>query len=179
MSSWDMGIDSNVSPREHWRFSHLPSLTMNLPRREVVRALLLDHERRILLLHWRDPVTGIQFWEPPGGRREANESHVEALKRELAEETGLTGVVIDGVLRDLEHRFIFAGQTYDNIERYFVCHLAGKESTEPRRDAIEELGILEMRWFRVDELERIPVEHLEPPELLSMLRLADGCPAPE
>ena len=152
---------------------------MSLPRREVVRALLLDHERRLLLLHWRDPITGIEFWEPPGGRREAEETYVDALKRELAEETGLTGVVIDGVLRDLEHRFIFAGQLYDNIERYFICHLAGSESTEPHRDAIEDLGIIEIRWFRVEELERIPAERLEPPELLSLLRLADRRPAPE
>jgi 8-oxo-dGTP pyrophosphatase MutT (NUDIX family) len=152
---------------------------MNQPLREVVRALLLDRERRILLLHWRDPITGIEFWEPPGGRREPEETYVDALKRELAEETGLTGVVIDGVLRELEHRFVFAGQVYDNIERYFICHLADSESTELRRDAIEEAGILETRWFRMEELERMPAGRLEPPELLPMLRLADTPQAPE
>jgi 8-oxo-dGTP pyrophosphatase MutT (NUDIX family) len=152
---------------------------MNSARRSVARALLFDHDRRILLIHWRDPETGREFWEPPGGRREERETYVDAIRRELVEETGFTEVAIDGFVKDLEHRFTFAGQLYDCVERYFICHLIGKEATEPRRDALEEAGIVDIRWFRVDELERIPAEHLEPPELLSMLRLIEGRSAPE
>ncbi|MBR61275.1 MAG: hypothetical protein CL904_01250 [Dehalococcoidia bacterium] len=44
-----------------------------------------------LLLHWHSKV---QSWLPPGGHIEANEDPVEALKREVLEETGLAVEVI-------------------------------------------------------------------------------------
>ena len=152
---------------------------MMTPRREVARALLFDPGRKILLVHWRDPVTAREFWEPPGGRRENGETYVDALRREVAEETGFTEVVIEGFVRDLDHAFTFAGQLYDCSERYFICRLIGKEAAEPRRDVLEEAGILEIRWFRAEELKEIPTEQLEPPELLSMLRLVEARSAPE
>ncbi len=152
---------------------------MKPPRREVARALLFDPRRRILLVHWRDPVTARKFWEPPGGGREEGETYVDALRREVAEETGFTEIAIGAFVKDLDHSFTFAGQLYDCRERYFICRLIGEEAAEPRRDVLETAGILGVRWFGAEELKEMPPDQLEPPELLSMLRLAEARSASE
>lgn len=60
--------------------------------RESVRALILDPDDNVLLVHFRwdgaDPAAG--FWANPGGGLEPGESRLAALQRELREETGLT-----------------------------------------------------------------------------------------
>ncbi len=60
--------------------------------RESVRALILDPDHNVLLVHFRwdgvEPAAG--FWANPGGGLEPGESRLSALQRELREETGLT-----------------------------------------------------------------------------------------
>jgi 8-oxo-dGTP pyrophosphatase MutT (NUDIX family) len=146
---------------------------MNSPRREVARALLFDDELRILLIHWRDPDTGREFFEPPGGQREAGESYENALRREIAEETGILDIEIGDVLTELDHSFTFAGVRYDCFERYFFCRVAGTRRTQPILDAVEGEGILGTQWFTRADLRRRPVDDFEPPELLAMLHRLD------
>ena len=50
---------------------HLPSVTV----------MLFDDDGRLLMLHWRDPMTRHEFWEPPGGLRESDETFEGALRR--------------------------------------------------------------------------------------------------
>ena len=141
--------------------------------RDVVRALLFDQEHRLVLLHWRDPTSGREFLEPPGGRREEGETDVEAVRREVAEETGLTDIVVEGFLATIEHRFTFAGKDHDCRENYLLCRIDVESITEARLDAVEEAGIMGIRRVSVDELDQFPVEVLEPPQLRELLDLAD------
>ncbi len=54
-----------------------------------------------VLLHWHPKVEG---WLPPGGHIEANEDPVQAVLREIEEETGITAEVLPtGVVLDLEY----------------------------------------------------------------------------
>jgi 8-oxo-dGTP pyrophosphatase MutT (NUDIX family) len=142
---------------------------MNLSRREVARALLFDEDLRILLIHWRDPETGREFFEPPGGHREGDESYEDALRREIAEETGILDVEVGDVLTELDHSFTFVGVSYDCRERYFICRLAGPRQTWPTLDAVEAKGIVGMQWFSRADLAARPTDHLEPPRLLAMV----------
>ena len=57
--------------------------------RPAVRALVVDGEGRALLVQFRD-VTGQTWWANPGGGIEEGEDVEAALRRELAEEIGLT-----------------------------------------------------------------------------------------
>jgi 8-oxo-dGTP pyrophosphatase MutT (NUDIX family) len=141
---------------------------MRTPR-EVARGLLFDGEH-ILMIRWRDPVTGHEFLEPPGGSQEPGESYEDALRREIAEESGIAGVEVGDFVRKIRHVFTFAGEPYDCRERYFVCRLTGRERTTPVLDPVEQAGILGAEWVRVQDLVDHPAGYVEPPELLGMLR---------
>lgn len=138
--------------------------------RDVARGLLFDDLGRVLLVHWRDPSTGHEFLEPPGGVREAGETYEDALRREIAEETGIAGVEVGAFVAEVDHEFTFAGEHYDCRERYYMCRLAGSQRAATRLDAVEQEGIVGIEWWGVDDLAERPPRSLEPPRLLEMLR---------
>ncbi len=57
--------------------------------------MILDEDRRVLLLHYVTPDTGEDFWGTPGGAMAHGESPLEAARRELREELGINAVVGD------------------------------------------------------------------------------------
>jgi len=145
-------------------------------RREVARGLVFDARDRLLLIRWREPDGKRVFWEPPGGERKKGESFEAALRREIAEETGVADIEIGRCLRELDRRFVWAGREFDCVERYFWCRLAGRGRVAQQLEAVEQIGFVEARWLSRAFLETVPDE-LEPPELLDMLGLAGGNPS--
>jgi ADP-ribose pyrophosphatase YjhB (NUDIX family) len=85
-----------------------------------VGAVVHDDEHRLLMIRRANP-PGVGLWSLPGGRVEPGESDAEAVRREVAEETGLqvaVGVRVGTVLlpgRD--------GISYD--VRDYACAVTG------------------------------------------------------
>jgi ADP-ribose pyrophosphatase YjhB (NUDIX family) len=77
-------------------------------------AIIFDNHQRVLLSHRRD----MDAWNLPGGGVESGETPVEAVIREVTEETGLE-VAVDHLVG------VYTNARRDDIVFAFVCHVTG------------------------------------------------------
>jgi len=121
-----------------------------------VKAFLVDDAGRLLLLDCADPDRpGVRWWELPGGGVEPGEDEVDALVREVLEETGL--VVDPATVGPLqwtqESTFVFR-----SVRRLARCHGRLVRLTDPGAAAApvltddEQGSILGLRWWTAQEL---------------------------
>ncbi|MFE3072784.1 NUDIX hydrolase [Streptomyces sp. NPDC059247] len=150
-------------------------------RRRVARVILLDPDDRVLLIHGREPDDpGDTWWFTPGGGLEGAESHEEAARRELAEETGITEVDLGPVLWKRYCAFPFDGRRWEQDEWYYLARTRGPEA-EPRPGALTELetrSVTGLRWWTSAELSAAH-ETVYPTRLAELLRtlLDEGPPS--
>lgn len=143
--------------------------------RQAIRALLITPEAEILLMRIRNPAGGEHFWIAPGGGIEPGESAEDAMRRELAEELGLTGVELGPLVWRRQHEFSWSSRRLRQTEQYHVVHVA---RFEPRRGDTPEFEFVDrFRWWPVAELARTQ-ERLTPLALARIVEsyLADGPP---
>jgi 8-oxo-dGTP diphosphatase len=132
----------------------------DLPLRASCRGLVFDDDGRVLLAQHRiNEETTV--WVGPGGGVEDGESLVEALARELFEETGLvlTDEGAPALVWTQENRFPeMEPHGYSGVTGHFyVVPLRSftREGGSPA-DAADhpyEDGVLDMRWWSLDEVE--------------------------
>lgn len=154
--------------------------------RHSCRALLVDGDRVLLARHRVDDYA---VWAGPGGGIEGGETHIEALTRELHEETGLVItaehaprlVWIQTAAMPWMHGQGLAGI----VNHYFLIPVgrfepaSGVTPESPGHPDAE--GILELRWWALDAMDaaRAAGELFSPRALPKLLRelLTDGPPA--
>ena len=150
--------------RLRW-FSALREL-LEPPHRLCSRALLIDHEGRVLLYRFVSP-GGVSFWGPPGGGLEPGESWEEAMRRELSEETGLSDAELGPCIWTRDFDFVWH-RVVRQRERYYLVRVQPDELT-PELGVQTEEAMHEYRWWTAPELERT-TEELWPAGLAEFVR---------
>jgi len=142
--------------------------------RDAVRAVVLDSDDRVLLVRFEFPNwTG---WATPGGGVDSAEGLKDALRRELAEETGLEEPEIGPVVWTRTQLFDLGLGSWDGqTERYFLVRCP---SFEPQpRLTWEQLNaefVTAVRWWTLAELDESE-ESFAPSRLPALVRsLVDG-----
>lgn len=92
---------------------------------KVAIAIIVDNNNRILITQRPAHVSHGGFWEFPGGKLEGSETPLEALKREINEEVGLT-IVDAKYLTTIEETYNAKPTTLlvyyvDNFDGTAVC----------------------------------------------------------
>lgn len=152
-------------------------MTRELRLRDAVRGVVLDPDDRVLLVRFELPHWA--GWETPGGGVDAGESDDVALRRELAEETGLENFSGEVHVWNRTH-FGAMGDWDGQVERYYLIHT---EPFEPSPGlSWEQLNaefVTAARWWRLDELQASD-ESFVPGDLPALVRtLVEGGPPDE
>lgn len=135
--------------------------------RRAARVLLLDEDRRVLLVRFR--YHGRSWWAAPGGGLEDDETHEKAARREVAEETGFQLGDLGPWVWTREDVFRFEGRLYRQRERYFLAEVP---AFEPRPQVIgsEEAKTFDgLRWWTLEELQATS-ERFAPTDLPALVR---------
>jgi 8-oxo-dGTP pyrophosphatase MutT (NUDIX family) len=137
--------------------------------RAAARILCVDGRGRVLLLRWRDPVSGVAFWEPPGGGLEDGETPLAAARRELWEETGLPGDAVVDHWVPVHRDYRWLGVHYVKIEPFYLAGFDEPPSAVAEALSAEESGAyLSCAWLHPEEVAAL-TEDVEPPNLLQIL----------
>ena len=134
--------------------------------RRSARVLLFDAGRRVLLV--RFSYHGRQWWCAPGGGLEDNETHEDAARREVAEETGFELAELGSWVWTREHVFRFEGRLIRQFERYFLASVPVFEARPVNLGAEEAAVFSELRWWTLSELED-SFEEFAPADLPKLL----------
>jgi mutator protein MutT len=120
-----------------------------IPRvfRIVVAAVIVKDKSVLLLKRRKDEEAFPGIWEFPSGKREFGESSVEALIREVKEETGLS-IIVDKPIYVFEYIVEKPDEIRDVTQVNFLVRLANL--TQEIRINKEEHE--EARWFSKEEI---------------------------
>jgi 8-oxo-dGTP pyrophosphatase MutT (NUDIX family) len=139
--------------RLRW-FFELAARVYDQPKRRGVRALIVDPDDRILMVRFEDEFG--DWWSTPGGGVDEGESDAEALERELSEEVGLADFELGPLIWTREQWLVNPRRFCGQVERIYLVR-SGTFEPAPSfsTDELAAEGVVEARWFTVDELESV------------------------
>lgn len=125
---------------------------MNPRQRRAARIVALSRSGRVLLFqHARQ--SGERFWATPGGGLEDGETYEQAAARELLEELSLKRVRLEPLWRR-SATFPWGDHKVHQQERFFLIRVEPSELGTALAGAHRLEGIVDTRWWSLDELQR-------------------------
>lgn len=122
-----------------------------------IKAIIIDGTR-LLTVHMRSQ-DGKDYYTLPGGKQEPNELMIDALKREVKEETGYT-VEPQSLLFIREG---FNEETH-RIEFMFICNIIGEPESKKLSYDERQIGI---KWISIDNILH---EELYPADMRNIIK---------
>ena len=133
-----------------------------LPLRIGVGAIVLNKENKIFVGKRKD--NPVDKWQMPQGGVDKNENLINAMKRELYEETSIQNIKI---LKELDEWFeyelpknllgiIWKGKFRGQKQKWFVVRFTGKESEINLKT--EHPEFIEWKWVKMNDLPKIIVD---------------------
>ncbi|RVX46680.1 NUDIX domain-containing protein [Nonomuraea polychroma] len=141
-------------------------------RRFTARALPIDDQDRVLLLHGFDPERPESpFWFTIGGGLEDGETAAEAAARELFEEAGIRAGVeeFSGPYGTSTIEFCWAEYAITQDQVFLAVRVGDAVVSFEHMEQIEKDTTIAYRWWSVEELESTE-EVFFPEDLAAILR---------
>ena len=135
---------------------------MKLPLRTGVGVILFNEENKIFVGKRKD--NPIDKWQMPQGGVNKNENYLNAMKRELYEETSIKSIK---VIRELHGWYeyelpknllgiIWKGKYRGQKQKWFIVKFIGEEKEINLKTKFPEF--IEWKWVKIDELPIIIVD---------------------
>lgn len=140
----------------------------NVVVREAARAVILDPDRRILLINFVDERRGATWWATPGGGLRPGETRETAVLREVAEETGRSDLPLGPCIWTRRDEFQSADRFIRQTEWFFLLHGPAFEVSTDSLEELEKSFIREYRWWGLAEIRR-STEEFAPGDLAERL----------
>jgi len=145
-----------------------------LPLRRAGRMIVLDPEDRVLLFRYDEAPPNGRHWSTPGGGLNDGEDYPAGARRELAEETGWTDVVLGPEVHERTLTMEYADAIVRQHERFFLARVqVGRRVLGEVAAMHVSDGIAAWRWWTLAEMDATE-EVIWPGELADLIRGLTG-----